>query len=131
MKMKKIKYERKINMANIYLIPTEDFTYRAEIGEDRPTKDAVLLVKERSYPVQLFYIRHDLNMCSELHVSTVNNRDELLSKLNWFGECRNGVNELWDLGKTVGVSGSLNNLFNRCYKRKAELCYEELTSMMA
>lgn len=113
-------------MANVYLIPSDDATYDVCICEQAPTNDAAFLAREGQYPVELLYLRHDLNMCSEFRDHNIKNRNELLKSLRWLGGCRNTILELWDYDIEKNASDSLIDLFSRCHARKVEIVREEM-----
>lgn len=111
---------------NVYLIPDADSTYVSCISDDAPSTEAIFLVKEGLYPVEIWYKRHDLNMDAMLYAETINNRDELISYLDFQGQCRNEIIRLWDFYTYDNSLVKLHRLFDKCYDRKAELIAEEM-----
>lgn len=107
-------------MNNVYLIPCGDRAYYASISEAPPTPDAIFLVEEGPYPVELWWSRHDLNMehfwCSEFF----ENREELIEKLNFLGLCGHNVELLWDYNDRMTTNEAISRLFDVCYIRKEE-----------
>ena len=113
---------------NIYLIPSNNSTYKCCICKDKPSDNAILLTSEGVYPVYIMYRRHDLNMCSEIQSVKLSNQKELLKMIDYLGECRNTIICLWGYNLN-DASDEVVELFNKCTEIKAELLYQELQDM--
>lgn len=79
--------------AVIYLTGHEDGTWSA--GTER-IPGAAKLVREKDYPVGLFYRRADINGSTVVEADVCKDRQELLDSLNWLGECCLTPTHLWD-----------------------------------
>lgn len=113
-------------MANIYLIPDKDSTYISCISDDAPSTDAIFLTKEGDYPVEAWHERHDLNSDRLLMKETINNRDELIQYLDFLGQCRHAMLQLWGYDIDKNTSEDSLALFDACYSRKMELIQEDI-----
>lgn len=111
---------------NIYLVPAEDSTYVAHISNKSPSNEAIFLTKEGTYPTDLMYKRHDLNLDSLLMQDTIDNREDLIKSLDFIGACRNEIIKLWDFWTYDNTLVEIHKLFDRCFERKVQLITAEM-----
>ena len=81
---------------SVFLIPQADGKWTACVSSYKPDPQALKLCKEKKYPVSLFYCRYDINGSSVYEEDICKNRDELLTSLNWSGQCGHTIRHLWD-----------------------------------
>ena len=110
----------KTNSNNVYLIPCGDRAYHSTISETPPTSSAIFMVAEGSYPVELWWIRHDLNMCRILEMKICESREELVELLDFLGKCGNNVEHLWEYEDRTTSNTEISRLFDVCFERKRE-----------
>ena len=109
-------------MKNVYLIPCGDRAYRSVISEAPPTPAAIYLTEEGEYPVEIWWERHDLNLCRVWGNNICNTPEELIELLDFLGECVHAIEDLWGYHDRYCADPELSDLFDRCYERKmAEL----------
>lgn len=116
-------------MENVYLIPGEADTFSAVIANTSP-EDGLLLAEVGTFPVELTVKRSDANGSSELISDWYSDREELLSALNWHGQARNSIIELWYYTVET-ASNDMLCLFNRLFSRKAKIAREDAELMSA
>lgn len=100
---------------NVYLIPGKDATYRACVAPTPPTDNAIYFVTEGTYPVEYYYHRSDLNGSTVVMLCECANREELITALNWNGECYHIVRSLWDFDLYKMDNEELSKLFDAAY----------------
>lgn len=105
--------------SNIYLIPTDN-GYRAEAAFSLPTHDAILLTKEREYPVSFWAKRTSKNLQTSIHYDCVHSRDELLCKLNRLGKECATIHKIWDYYGSYVRDEDLDALFEKCVQIKKD-----------
>lgn len=109
-------------MAKVYLVPTEEATYKGVVSDSVPDK-GIYLVDEGEYPVKIKYKRHNEKMKEETRVIVAGNVFELNEWLHFLGATRNTIVSMWDYKGEA--SEELMALFHRCTERKAEIFKEE------
>ena len=110
----------KMNRNNVYLIPCGDRAYHCTVSETPPTPSAIFMVAEGSYPVELWWIRHDLNMCRIWEMQICESREELVELLDFLGKCGNNVEYLWEYEDRTTSNTEITRLFDVCFNRKRE-----------
>lgn len=95
---------------DIYLIPCEDATWQAVLSVEN-IEEGARLVTEGEYPVQLYYYRTDLNGSSMLEMDLCENSVELMSSLNWCGQCGYSLRKLWEFDIDNGYTEKLGEIF--------------------
>lgn len=115
---------------NIYLKLDENHEWTAQVGPERPCEGAVLFVEEQEYPVDMLYVRTDLNGSSVLEVDPCDNREELLKSLNWMGKCGFTPLQVWDFDANKCEDRELWEIFNAGSARRAEAAREEVDGLM-
>ena len=105
---------------NVYLIPCDDRAYYSQVSIDSPSPSAIFMVAEGTYPVEVWWSRHDLNMCREWASETCESREELIEVLNFLGKCGHNIETLWDYNDRTTTNAELTRLFDVCYDRKKE-----------
>ena len=110
-------------MPNVYLVPTEEATYKGVIS-DREPENGIFVTEEGTYPVKVKYKRHNEKMKEESRNFIAGNMYELLEWLSFVGATRNTITAIWH-HKSDTASEGLKVLFNRCTARKAEIFREE------
>lgn len=113
-------------MNNVYLLPFGDRAYHAAIAPEPPSPDAIFLVEEGRYPVEVTYTRHDMNADMIWAGAECTDREDLTEFLNFLGECGHTIEILWNYNDRHFSTPELTELFNICYARKME----ELTAAM-
>ena len=83
-------------------------------------RDAIFMVAEGTYPVELWWSKHDLNMCREWASETCESREALIEALNFLGKCGHNVETLWDYNDSTTTNAEITRLFDACYNRKKE-----------
>ena len=76
------------------------------------------MVAEGTYPVEVWWSRHDLNMCREWASETCESREELIELLNFLGKCGHNIETLWGYNDRTTTNAELTRLFDVCYDRK-------------
>ena len=105
---------------NVYLIPCGDRAYCSQVSIYPPTPSAIFMVAEGTYPVELWWSKHDLNMCREWASETCESREALIEALNFLGKCGHNVETLWDYNDSTTTNAEITRLFDVCYNRKKE-----------
>ena len=105
---------------NVYLIPCGDRTYCSQVSIYPPNPSAIFMVAEGTYPVELWWSKHDLNMCREWASETCESREALIEALNFLGKCGHNVETLWDYNDSTTTNAEITRLFDACYNRKKE-----------
>lgn len=105
---------------HIYLIPTGDRAYKACIAATAPSPSAIFMVAEGTYPAELWWSRHDLNLCRQWCSEVCQNREALITLLDELGSCGHNVETLWDYEDSTSTNDALTQLFDDCYERKRE-----------
>ena len=80
---------------SVYLLMQKNGTWSAELGYIPPSENHVRLIAEDVYPVTLYYKRYDLMGSAILDKRTCRTRKGLLDALEWCGNCRNTICQLW------------------------------------
>ena len=106
---------------NVYLIPGKDASYHAYIASEPPTEDAVFLVSEGAYPVEYYYHRTDLNGSTIVSACECASREELISALEWNGECYHTIRSLWEFELYEMRNEELCKLFDAAYCRLMDI----------
>lgn len=110
-------------MTNIYLYANEKRVWQAIASEDPQKKDVEFLVKEGSYPAELYYVRFDLNGSRVMEREYCQNREELLDTLNWIGEIGGIVSGIWEFDEDKKMSPNLQKIFEDGKERKMEMIF--------
>lgn len=105
---------------NVYLLPCDDRAYYSQVTTDSPSPSAIFMVAEGTYPVEMWWSRHDLNMCREWASEACESREELIEVLNFLGKCGHNIETLWDYNDRTTTNAELTRLFDVCYDRKKE-----------
>lgn len=115
-----------MNTPAIFLCPQYDNTYSAcyTLGS-LPSSDAVHLVNEQEYPVNVYFMRSDLNGSADYHTEICENLNELLSTLDWCGQCRYMITAVWDHDLDKTENKELVDLLADAWSRRMELGREE------
>lgn len=116
-------------MENVYLIPVGNSGYRAEVAFNMPAYDAILLTKERSYPVTFWARMYNKHIDSRLHFDSANSRDELIRKLNVMGNRGAAVVKIWDYCEHTTPDNELSELFANCLKARVDEYWQETQSI--
>lgn len=119
------------NMANVYLFPHGDREYHACIAENPAEESAILMVEEGSYPVEVWWTRHDMNMDRLWASEVCENREDLVKLLDFLGECGHVIEELWTYKDKESTNEALAHLFDICYERKMEQLRAAIDDMWA
>lgn len=118
---------------NVYLIPCGDRAYYAQVSTNSPSPSAIFMVAEGNYPVEMWWSRHNLNMCRLWATETCNSREDLIDTLNFLGKCGHNVETLWDYDDKTTTNAKITELFDVCYERKCEqICaaFDEATEAL-
>jgi hypothetical protein len=107
-------------MANVYLRPFGDRAYRASISDTTTNPTDIFVVEEGEYPVEVWWTRHDMNMCRLWATETCENREDLIKLLDFLGDCGHTVEKMWAYEDNEFTNEELSNLFDVCYDRKME-----------
>jgi len=119
-------------MDNVYLLPFGDRAYHAAVASEPPSPDAIFLVEEGYYPVEVTYTRHDMNLDRIWAGAECTDREDLIQFLNFLGECGHTIELLWDYNDRLWSTPELTKLFDVCFVRKMEeleAAIEDLYSM--
>ena len=117
------------DMANVYLVPKTDGSWKTQITNVSPAPDAALLTKEGAYPVKVYYSRIDLNGSSSIERDICHNRSDLVQTLNWIGQCGHPLLSLWDYDHNKPISQALIKVLNSSYDRGFQQREQALMSM--
>ena len=109
-----------ISENHVYLFPFGDRAYHSAIAPAPPTPQAIFLTEEGSYPTEVWWQRHDLNLDSIWCSQQVNGPQELVDLLDFLGECGHVIDSLWDHRDIYCGDAALLDLFETCYCRKME-----------
>ena len=107
-------------MNNVYLIPCGDRAYCSQVSIYPSNPSAIFMVAEGTYPVELWWSKHALNMCREWASETCESREALIEALNFLGKCGHNVETLWDYNDSTTTNAEITRLFDACYNRKKE-----------
>lgn len=91
-----------------------------------PTK--ATLVKELSYPVELYYSRTDINGSSIMERDICNDRNALLASLNNIGACYNQIESLWNFDSEKPIGKNLKSIFDTAYEAKLLIVQQEMAN---
>lgn len=114
-------------MGNIYINKTEQGTWDCSIGE---SGNGVLLVKEKGYPVELYYTRLDLNGSSILGSDVYENQQELIKSLKWHGQCNHLIEKIWDFKLDTCANAKVVKIFDDAYATAMDNICKELDRIM-
>lgn len=117
------------NRYGVYIVPAKDATWSAVISAKQENMDAIRLCDEKTYPVEVFYRRYDVNGSSMLDTFVCVDRASLLDYLNWAGACRFPVTSFWDYRGESCADTRLWELFETGYRKRAEIAQEEMAEM--
>ena len=106
---------------NIYLIPKENGAYYAEVAPRKPTEDAVFLVEEGMYPVQIISRREYSLGYRTWDVNHAYNRAEMIASLNWIGNALCAVHQMWEYDIDRCLADEMLNLFSNCTRKREEI----------
>lgn len=70
----------------IYLIPCENATYKVKVCNELPTYDAIQMIEEGAYPIDVWYREYNEDMSCNIRCTSPRNRDELICYLNRIGK---------------------------------------------
>lgn len=113
---------RKMN--GLYITAEADHTWSASVKPQKGSDHRFKLTEEQEYPVNVYYRRTDMNGSSVYEMDICLNREDLLSSLNWIGQCRNTIVSLWDYKAGERTSEELMNIFNDASSHKWKLDQE-------
>jgi hypothetical protein len=105
----------------VYLIPKENGGYYAEVAPRKPTEDAVFLVEEGMYPVQIISRREYSLGYRTWDVNHAYNRTEMIASLNWIGNALCAVHQMWEYDIDRCLVDEILNLFSNCTRKREEL----------
>jgi hypothetical protein len=118
-------------MANVYLRPFGDRAYRASISDTTTDPTDIFVVEEGEYPVEVWWTRHDMNMCRLWATETCENREDLIKLLDFLGDCGHTIEKMWAYEDNEFTNEELSNLFDVCYDRKMEQLSAAIDDMYA
>lgn len=113
---------------SVYLHLEKDATWTAQFAQELPGPGFVWLCRERTYPVEFYYKRYDMNGSAVFERDVCSNREELLESLSWCGSCHNAVRALWDFDSSQCLDAAIHKLFNDAYVGKMDKIREEFAS---
>lgn len=106
--------------ANIYLTHFSDGTYNACVAKVPPIPESVFLLKEGRYPTELYCHRYDIMGDRIVGRDIYEDRDDLISCVNWHGICLHRIVSLWEL-ETQPCDDKLTVLFASAYAKHCEM----------
>jgi len=96
----------------IYLTLHRDQTWFSSVSDIRQNTSQVPLVKEGSYPTNLFWTRIDMNGSDVMEMQLCRNRKEVIDHLNWIGQIGGTVEQLWDFDHNKEIPIELADIFS-------------------
>lgn len=80
----------------------------------------VRFCEEKDYPVDLYYVRTDINGSSSVEKETCESRKDLIKALNWLGECGYTPLKVWDFNVETTRNEKALEIINAGAKARAE-----------
>lgn len=114
-----------VNSAAVYLQLKENGVYTACVSSKPLSATFLKLCDEKEYPVSVYYSRLDMNGSSVLERDICNNREDLMSTLNWCGACRHTILEVWDFDLARNSNPEIVALFHASTTQKINLIIAE------
>ena len=112
-------------MSNIYITGGSDSTWKV-FASDAFSQNGIKLCTEGEYPVDVLFRRTDINGSVVYDDKTCADQKELLSCLNYIGECRFTLEQVWDFDIDNIKEPVIIDLFNKAYLRRAEIAQAEM-----
>lgn len=118
--------------SSVFIRPLPDGKWIASIARKQPTdsNDYVFIVREGKYPVNFYYERYDVMGSRVVELKVCSNRDELLGILEWCGQCRDTILQLWDHDYNKVHDEKLEALYCACAQRRQEIALETMKDFM-
>ena len=102
---------------SIYLVPKTDGTWKTMLTDPPPTSDAASISKEGHYPVDVYYHRIDLNGSCVFEKECCQTREDLISMLDWLGQCGAPPLSFWSFDHNKPMDSALIKILNSSYDR--------------
>lgn len=101
----------------VYLVPKTDGTWKTMITDTPPTSDAASISTEGHYPVDVYYHRIDLNGSCVFEKECCQTREDLISTLDWLGQCGAPPLSFWSFDHKKTMDSALIKILNSSYDR--------------
>lgn len=118
-------------MATVYLTLDAERVWTASVPVGSHDEKAVPFCEEKGYPVEMYYLRTDINGSGIVESETYQNRYSLIEGLNWLGKCGFTPLKLWDFDAETCQDGQVMGIFGAGVSRRYEAAQESLEDMFS
>ena len=108
----------------------ETGVWSAVASANRADNHPVRFCEEKDYPVDLYYMRTDINGSGIMEKELCNNRNELLETLNWLGKCGFTPWDVWDFHIGTSRNEKAMEIFAAGRRKRAEYAHSVLDDMI-
>lgn len=108
----------------------ETAVWSAVASASRADNHPIRFCAEKEYPVDLYFMRSDINGSSSLEKEVCRNRGELLKTLNYLGECGFTPWDLWDFHVESSRNEKILDVFAEALRKREEKVLAALDDMI-
>ena len=113
------KNKKAVQARSIYIASQQDGSWRAECAVESHMQDALPLVEEGTYPVEVTFARTDMNGSMCFCSATCDDEETLLACLQWAGAGCWQLMSLWDWSLDNETNDSTVEIFELAYLARA------------
>lgn len=108
----------------------ETAVWSAVTSASRADNHAVRFCEEKEYPVDLYFMRTDINGSGIMEKEVCHNREELMQTLNYLGECGFTPWDVWDFHIESSRNEKAIDVFAEALRKREEKVLSALDDMI-